>query len=430
MMFKRFFLRSWLFMTLLPTILFSLLIIAAPIKAASGDIITVSSIAELDNALDTATGGEIIRLNNGNYGAYDINDRTFSSYITITSANEQGGALFSNIEFNRSSYVRITNVTIVVQAREGVGIFDNSHHIQVLDSEIYGINQFNRNTPDYTQVSTLYGINTNSSNNLLIQNNDVHDIKSSAYLFTNTNNSTIKGNQCDWVASDCYKLAGVDSMLFENNFGARNIHSSPTAHIDFVQGQGTVSNSRFIGNVALAANKSFQGLFFDDATFTNLVFENNVIHTSSIRGISVSSPSSGTVSSGIEARFNTVLRPAGSQKASLILIPSGSINENNIVSNNVTKNQDRFLGNNIVAQWDDSDDIAHYSLYYEDVMKTTGVTIDDFKPIENSPADGQKGAFARINELINGSPPEPEPTNNNDLIVIPMKNGKAAIVPL
>lgn len=391
-------------------------------KAAAGDIITVNSVTGLNNALNGATGGETIRLNNGNYGAYDINDRQFNTYVTIVSANGQGGAIFSNIEFNRSSYIKIINVTVIVQAREGIGILDNSHHIQILNSEIYGSNQFDRNAPNYTQVSTLYGINTNTSNNLLIQNNNVHDIQSSAYLFTSTDNSTIKGNQCDWVASDCYKLSGVDSMLFENNFGARNIHASPTAHIDFVQGQGTVSNSRFIGNVALAANTGFQGLFFDDATFTNLIFENNVIHTSSIRGISVSSPNNGTASSGIEARFNTILRPAGSQKASLILIPSGSVNENNIVSNNVTKNADRFPGTNIIAQWDDAGDITHYSLYYEGVMKTTAVTINDFKPVTGSPADGQKGAFARINSLINSVVTTPITGSNNSNAVIPAIN--------
>ena len=392
-------------------------------KAAAGDTITVNSVVGLNNALNRATGGETIRLNNGNYGAYDFNNRQFSRYVTIVSANGKGGAIFSNIEFNQSSYIRIVDIQVVAQAREGVGIFDNSHHIQVLNSEIYGNDQFNRNAPSYTQVSTLYGINVDTSNDLLIQNNNVHDVKSSAYLFTDTNNSTIKGNQCDWVASDCYKLARVDSMLFENNFGARHIHSSPMAHVDFVQGQGTVTNSRFIGNVALAANRAFQGLFFDDATFTNLTFENNVIHTSSIRGISVSSPDNGTPSSGIKARFNTVLRPSGSQKASLILIPSGSVNDNNIVSNNTTKNAERFLGTNIVAQWDDPDDIAHYSVYYQGIMKTTGVMINDFKPVTGSPADGQKGAFARINALINGATPLPPSINiNNNAIVIPAVN--------
>jgi len=207
---------------------------------------------------------------------------------------------------------------------------------------------------------------------------------------------------------------------FINNFGATNIHSSPTAHVDFVQGQGSVSNSRFIGNVALAgSNQHFQGLFFDDATYTNLTFENNLIHAPSIRGISVSSPRNGTPSSGIIARFNTVLRPAvagdaaNSNKASLILLPSGSVQENNIVSNITTKPAQRLSGTpgkeNVVAQYDEPGDDYFYNNYYVNAARGRGAKIADFTPVANS--YGQtKGAFARINQLLGATSPDNPPS--------------------
>lgn len=379
-------------------------VIVIEVSAAPGEIVSVASDTELIQALNSAEGGELIQLGGGFYDAVDIHDFAFSSYVTIQSANSSDPAVFSNIEFKRSSYVRVNNVRVNHPGREGIGIFDASHHIQVLNSEVYGQNQFDRNNPSYEQVSSLYAVNVNGDvNNILIENIDAHDVKSSAYLFTNISDSEIRENKCDWVASDCYKFSSADGILFENNFGARNIHSSPTAHVDFVQAQGTMSNSIFRGNVALMASpQSFQGLFFDDATFTNLTFEDNLISTSSIRGISVSSPKNGTPSSGIVARNNTVLIPGGAFKASLILVPSGSIVEDNIVSSSVTKNPDR-IGSNIVAQWDDDDDIAHYDQYYVNADRGRGATIEDFRPVLGSVAEDQKGAFRRIYELLNGA---------------------------
>jgi len=403
-------------------------------NAASGDVIDVANSIELDQALDSATGGEVIRLASGVYAANVLNSNTFSitgrnytSYVTITSASPSSPAQFGGISVIDSSFIRLDRLKIVVAGREGLGIFNGSHHVEALNLEIYGANRFDRSEPHYTQVTSLYGVQVNGGlselvgqgypkqavRNTRIENLDVQDAKSSGYLFFNFEDSIVKGNRCDWMAADCYKLGSIDNIDFINNFGARNIHSSPTAHVDFVQGQGSVANSRFIGNVALAGTEQhFQGLFFDDATYTNLTFENNLIHAPSIRGISVSSPKNGTPSSGIIARFNTVLRPAvsanqaNSNKASLILIPSGSINENNIVSNITTKASERFSGTagkeNVISQYDEPASDYFYNNYYVNAARGRGAVIADFAPVQGSYGDS-KGAFARINELLSGS---------------------------
>jgi len=371
------------------------------VKAVDFD---VSTPQQLSNALSAASAGDRIVLSNGDYGQLDIHNRNYSSYITLLPATANNDVRFSNIEFQNASYVRLSNLTIISEGREGIGIFSGSHHIQVLDTEIYGMNQFDRSAPHFSQAANLYGINTNGNvHNLLIENIDAHDFLSSAYLFTGISDSIIRGNRCDWVASDCYKFAGADGILFENNFGAGNIYSAPDAHVDFVQGQGAVSNSIFRGNVALMNTRTFQGLFFDDATYTNLTFENNLISTANNRGISVS----GELSSGIVARYNTVLRTGGSQKATFISLPPGSTKEFNIETNNTTKNGNRFPGTNIVTQWDDQDDIAHYDLYYTNADRGPGAIIQDFTPVAGSPAFNTVGAFERIHELLlNGSSPQ------------------------
>lgn len=380
------------------------LLLLATLNAANAATITVNGPADLTSALANAQGGDTLRLQADEYGALDLHDLSFTEMLTIESANANNRARFSQIDIKRSMYLRLRELEIRVQGREGIGIFDGSAYIEVVQNTIYGSNQFDRNTPDASQVSTLYGINTGGSPgvaNLLITKNSVTDVQSSAYLFTTISDSTISENHCDWVASDCYKLAGADGIQFTNNFGAQNIHPPPGAHVDFVQGQGTVSNSIFRGNVGLMGSATFQGLFFDDAEFTNLTFEHNVIHNANIRGISVSS------GSGIVARYNTVLTVADPEgtgdrysRASLIILPEGSISEFNIVANITTKNAQRFDGNNIKSQWDDVDDIAHYSDYYVNAMHGPFATIADFTPVKGSAAETTHGAYLRIQELL------------------------------
>jgi len=418
----------------------TLLLLLVSVPLASATVINVSNSAQLDQALAMAIGGDTIRLASGNYTANVPNSNTFqiagydySSYVTITSETNSSPAQFNTLHIVDSSYIRLENLKVVHSGREGIGVFNGSHHIEVLNLEVHAAIRFDRAAPHYSQVESIYGVYVNGHlgeltsqgfsaedvRELRIENVDVQDAKSSGYVFFNVRDSIIKGNRCDWMAADCYKLGGVDNLDFINNFGASNIHSSPTAHVDFVQGQGEVSNSRFIGNVALAGTEQhFQGLFFDDATYTNLTFENNLIHAPSIRGISVSSPNNGAPSSGIVARFNTVLRPAvasnneNSNKASLILIPSGSIQENNIVANITTKTEQRFTGQpgreNIVSQYNKPDSDYFYNDYYLNAARGRGAVIADFQPVSGSFGE-TKGAFARINELLNGGGGNPPP---------------------
>jgi len=405
------------------------------IGIAFGATINVNSSDQLEDALADANGGDVILLAAGEYSGnvpdsneFRVTGRDFGKYVTIASADKTNPAQFSGFHIIDSSYISLDGIKVVAQGREGIGIFNGSHHIKVLNSQVSGHTRFERDNPHYSQVSTLYGIYANGYlpelraqgfamhdvKSVIVQNNDVQDIQDSGYAFFNIEKSLIMDNGCDWMAADCFKLGRADNIDFFNNTGASNIYSSPSEQADFVQGQGQISNSRFIGNVALAGSEQiFQGLVFDGATYTNLTFENNVIHVPSIHGISVSSPRSGAPSSGIVARYNTVLHPAGgdygtnSNTASLILVPSDSVQENNIVANINTKTERRISGTpgreNIIAQFNRSDRSHFYDDYYVNVGKGRGALIRDFSPVPGS-AGETKGAYMRILELINGVP--------------------------
>jgi hypothetical protein len=137
-------------------------------------------------------------------------------------------------------------------------LIEDSHHIGLLNSELIGGTQFNRTAPVYDQVSQLYGLHVENSENIVIENNYVHDIKAAAFYFNAVDLLTLRGNNADWLDSDGYKFSVINNALIENNTGMQNIYSSPSSHVDFMQVQGTMNDSIFRGNYALMNTRSFQ----------------------------------------------------------------------------------------------------------------------------------------------------------------------------
>ena len=359
--------------------------------------ISVTNENELQSALSAVTGGECISLANGDYGSFDINNKNYSAPVTIHSANGRG-ANFQRLRVDNSSNIHLSHITISPGGRENLYIFNGSHHIEFSNSEIFDVPGFNRNNPVYTDVGVLYGINVNGADEITIRDNYVHDV-GVGMLIVNTSNLTISNNIVDYVQDDGFKFAAVHHVLIENNTGPRYRYPAPTAHNDFIQFQGSDSSDIIIrGNVTLPADPiSNQGIFFDDAVYTNVLIENNIVYCGNLRGISVSA------GSGIIARYNTVLTPpTWGAKGALIILPSGSLSEFNVSGLNA--NQSGINGTNHTIQYDDPSGSLFYNSYYQNAMAGAGITLEDLRPIANSPAHEQIGAFRRIYELISGGP--------------------------
>ena len=74
-------------------------------------IINVSSAAELQSALDRATGGETLLLAPGNYGAFDDYTFYFTDYVTLKSVDPEDPARFDGaVPLEESSYVRFEDL--------------------------------------------------------------------------------------------------------------------------------------------------------------------------------------------------------------------------------------------------------------------------------------------------------------------------------
>lgn len=352
--------------------------------------IYVSSAAQLLSALSTAKGGDIIKLASGNYGSISLSNLNFASDVTITSADGNQGATFSTLSISTSSNLRIDGVHVSSPSNSGTAVVQiaDCTNIDFVNSEVNGkVDQV------YPIAGPTFGIYvTGDSSNIVVQNNYVHDVLNGMAFF-GTENLKLIGNNVDYVGSDAFKFASVDTALIENNIGPRYIYSTADAHEDFMQFQGGASSNIVIrGNIFLPQNDvSAQGIFVaGNGGHSNITIEQNIIYTGMTNGIYVSDTSSGVV-----VRYNTVLNALGDDGASRI-IASGATVEYNIYS---TKSGGTS-GTNIELQHTDPNGAYYYGSFFQGDFSGTGpITLADLKPVANTQAEDY-GAWSTLSKYL------------------------------
>ena len=323
--------------------------------------ITVSTQGELLSALNNASGGDTILLESGNYGSIGELNLNYSDYVTIKSADPDNQARFDGLlRLENSSYVRLEDLFLNRDSTANGSApleVKSSHHIQIYNNRIEGGNQ----------GAEFFGVQ----------------------------HLEVVGNRFDNHRSDNMKFGGVTNFLIENNIGAPNINPQAGDHVDFIQFQGGGSNGIIRGNVLLSnysGPKVYQGIFLDDAAFTNILIEENLIYNNALNGIHVFNGSDITI------RNNTVLTmPNLGHSKSLIIndTPIGTVT----IENNVTNG-----GGGITAQYTDPNAPNYYADIYANALHGPGATIEDFRPVAGGPGDFGSGfgAEERIAELLNG----------------------------
>ncbi len=336
--------------------------------------IYVSNTSQLFAALSQASGGETIILSSGNYGSLDISGKSFSSYVTLVS-EEPRGAIFTSVDIRDTDYLRIDNVHVDSPSNGGaasklVSVSEGSSHIQFLNSEVNG-----KVDDVYTGH---YGLYTKDVSDVTFAGNDVHDIKIGG-VFYSAQDLTIKGNTIDYTGADSFKFIGVHGVLVEDNVGASHHFPASGEHLDFIQFQGTDSSDIVIrGNVSLPGTQTnVQGIFLDDAHYTNVLVEDNVIVTGMIRGVSVSS---GT---NVVVRNNTLINVEGAgSKATKVLGADQSYG--NIQTSYL---QDAGLDANLTLQNTDPDKPLYYGNFFANPEAGRGITLEDLLPTPNTLAE-------------------------------------------
>ncbi|MEM7668911.1 MAG: Ig-like domain-containing protein, partial [Pseudomonadota bacterium] len=396
-----------------------------PSDPVGGGTVTVSSLAELEDALDAATGGETILLANGNYGVLDIDGFRFAEFVTIRSASDLG-AKFTKITVDNSSHIMIDGVHVDAPTNGGVGsafvdIGAGSTDISFLNSEVNGsVNG---------KMVGAYGIRVHeNSRQIDVSGNTVHDVEHGAVFF-GVSDLVVSENDFNTLGSDSMKFGGVTDTLIENNSGASVTVPANGDHLDFIQFQGDGTDVTIRGNVFLLKEiKGFpsyphQGIFLKDGEFNNVLIEQNLIYTNTVNAIYVSSK--GGSGGNVTIRENTVLSPPdqtiwGNADIRMVSLGGDYVIENNVVDRVVDSVGGGQVSGNLSLQWERPGSANHYNSVYLDATAGGNATIDDFRPVPGGPADVGSGVGAeeRISELTGSGEPMPNraPNAANDMV--------------
>ncbi len=368
-------------------------------------IISVSSEAELYDALANATGGEIIELAPGDYGDLSLSgksnfDITFDSEVQIVSADPENPAVFSGLDVRDAANLTFDSIKFDYTFEPGDNIWDrpfsvsDSENITIRNSTFdgdlahgvsdvadgygYAIGLSFRDSTGITVEQNEFfefyrGMTISSSSDIKVLSNDVHSVRMDGMNFAEVTGVLIENNHIHDFNASLNSLDHSDMIQFWTN-GTDTPSTDITIrgnHLDI--GEGDATQSIFMRNDLVDRN-----LAGDEMFYQNVLIENNVIVNGHRHGITVGE------TDNLVIQHNTVLHDDGRMQDdtdSLVEIPRISVaseSRNVTVTQNITsevnghENQSSWtLENNAIVQDQDSDGEG----YYGDVFVTTSLAI-------------------------------------------------------
>ncbi|WP_170763204.1 right-handed parallel beta-helix repeat-containing protein [Ruegeria lacuscaerulensis] len=296
--------------------------------------ITVTSAAELNQALSQATGGETILLAAGDYGKLSLKGTQFASEVTIKSADPNNQASFSEMYLTNTSNITFDEVVFDYTYSSGDTATTNKFLITGSNNITIDNSVFDGDLSSGTGLGK--GLVIRSSDNIDVINTEFHSWWK-ALGAAKSSDINFSGNNIHTIRSDGISLGEVQNVLIENNY----IHDFGGAagskdHRDMIQVQrsnGTGSSDIIIRNNVLDMGDGdyTQGIWFggDKATFKdptnwhyNVVIENNIIYNAHANGLAVH------MTQGLDITNNTLIAVPSGQTGGVaipkILVTGGS----------------------------------------------------------------------------------------------------------
>ena len=335
--------------------------------------VTVSTSAQLIAALESATGGETILLEGGDYGKLSLYDQAqpfvkFSSEVTIRSDDASNQATFS--EMGLTGVENLTIDSVIFDYSASVGAPTNEKPFRVINSSDIVIKNSTFDGDVATGVSealdgygTAYGLYVRDSSAVTIDSNEFFSW-ARASIFEKVDGLIVKGNDVHTVRSDGMDFSGVNDVVIEDNYIHDFVRSpESTDHPDMIQfwasaDAGSSSNVVIRSNVLDSGTGGWTQSIFVRGTpdigpsgiFNNILIENNVIYNAHIHGITVGE------TLGLAIQNNTILHNEDSGSdwvpaINVIFNSSDVVVQNNIVPQlNLTPSADWSAENNLVVQ--------------------------------------------------------------------------------
>ncbi|NJB97468.1 MULTISPECIES: right-handed parallel beta-helix repeat-containing protein [Sphingomonas] len=223
----------------------SRLITEDPMLLLIAAAITVATPAQLQSAVKTARGGDVILLQPGHYGVVTLNGAHYASSVRIRSANPSHRAFFSRLTINNARNLTLSGLEVSYAAARGEGNMqamirvNNGFNITLDDLYVHGVidgkvvNDVNgvvaQNVEGFRVTNSRFreinaGIKTGRSGNVLIQNNDIGFIGSDAIEIPGSNGVSIIANTLhDFRTNPTIHPDGVQCWTTRETSGCKNV---------------------------------------------------------------------------------------------------------------------------------------------------------------------------------------------------------------
>lgn len=294
--------------------------------------IQISSQAALLSALASARGGETFVLAAGNYGDLSIYAKAFASNVTIKSASTTNPAHFDTVLVNSSSNITFAGLDIgrALSSSEPnytpMSRVNSSQNITFDGVKIHG-------SLDGDASNDGLGLSINYSTGVTVKNSEFTQ-NGNGMIFDHSLNILVQNNNMHGMRSDAMDFSSSSQVRIDGNT-YRDFQPATGDHPDAIQFWNLSSTSSvhdiiITNNVVLAGDsRGPQGIFMADNggyAYQNVLIQNNLIFTGGqYNGIMVSG------ANGVQILGNTVTSPGNDSLMAWIrldAVTSGLVQDN------------------------------------------------------------------------------------------------------
>lgn len=389
-------------------------------------VVTVSTVDQLYDALAAASGGDTIKLEAGYYGDVNLSSLSYSSAVTIESADTNDPAVFNTLKVTNSANLTFDSLEVDFVPDAETLIFDNaveirsSSGITVTNSILEGGDSVAGDSPDIepgTQgdygilglpvgraITVIDGTDIEISNNdisefmrgivmaevdgAVVSGNDVYNLRISPLVGADLDNVTVSDNI--FRDSTPWKLGGAGDH-------ADYIHFWTTATQTDANTNITISNNMMVQG----DGQALVGVYLEDSfgkTFSNVTIVDNVINNDDAQVLRLE-----YVDGGLIARNTFVYSGETYEKAPNIGLHDYSRNltiTDNVLSGIIGASAESpelyniVTANNLYVDYIDTSAPNYIgNLFFEGTPKSDGVT--QLLAIPGSAADGVGAAMTQ-----------------------------------
>ncbi|MFD1610308.1 right-handed parallel beta-helix repeat-containing protein [Sphingomonas tabacisoli] len=294
----------------------------------------VSNTTQFNAALASAKGGDSIILAAGNYGSAYLQNKNFSSNVTIKSASSTNKAHFDYVLVNNSSNMRFEGLDVGHALAPGEADYNymmrvqSSTGIKMVGMSIHG-------SLDNNPANDGCGLYVTGSSNVQLMGTQFRDLYRGSYFEKDTN-VTVSANNYQMIRMDGINVGKIDGIVIDKNVFS-NFHPIAGDHADAIQfwqvNQTDGSSNITITNntVMQGAGTGTQGIFISDPNavgYKNVLIQNNLLYgNDQYHGISVAG------GHGVQIIGNSVLSNSTDGKVYWIQLTAG---DNFTVKDNIS----------------------------------------------------------------------------------------------